>query len=748
MNNTEQTYVAPEDIVSCEDEKIHLIGSIQPHGYLFVINTDNRQVTYASENCHELFNGFDPLGKSVEEVSKRFNSSEGKNVLLDYFNLNTVGERSANTYKLLVNDRKHVILSHFVNDRFVIEIEPSESEDVSMKTQSILGEIMIKMSPQNHSLNELLQMVADEVKALLGYDRVMIYKFWEDWHGEVVAEAKNDDLQPFLGLHYPATDIPAQARELYKKKITRLLVDVQADQESLRSVESDALDLSDASLRSISPIHIEYLTNMGVAATFTISLMYRGELWGLIACHHSQSRFIDFEKRKACEVISHYLFNLLELKQTSDTNSKSIELEKTLKDLDQQVRDDWHLENGLFNHPTTFLDICDCTGGALSQADKILTIGNTPDEQQIRKIIDWLTSNKFNNKVFHTSNLAGFMPQASEFQEVASGLMAVTLSREFNEYILWFKPEQIYQVNWAGKDDKGLKRDEDGKYRLSPRKSFEKWTEEVRGTSHAWGEMEVNAASELKDNLNSFLRLKSNEITRLNEKLKFAYQDLDAFSYTLSHDLKTPLNTIQGYLELFLEENEIDQKDPLLDKVFKNTQLMSEMISNILSYSKLGRDEIVKERVEILPVLKEIKSQMEATHSFENINLQNIPPDLAVFGDKTMIYQVFLNLIENGVKYRRNSDEAFIRINYAIDNEFMRIDIKDNGIGISAKDIDKIFNLFQRVNVKKNIEGSGAGLAIVKKIIENHGGMIKVESQYEKGSTFSVYFLKEILENS
>ncbi|MGB3465413.1 MAG: histidine kinase dimerization/phospho-acceptor domain-containing protein, partial [Cyclobacteriaceae bacterium] len=624
MNTPDQTYVSPEDIISCENEQIHLIGSIQQHGYLIAFNQDSKKVEYASSNTPELFNGFDPLGQLINDLDKHFNSYEGKNILAEYYNLNTLGDKATNSYKVVINEKQYVIISYFVGERFVMEFEPSESNNVNMKTQSILGEIMIKMSPQNQSLEDLLQMVSDEIKGLLGYDRVMIYKFWEDGHGEVVAESKNEDLQTFKGLHYPATDIPSQARELYKRKITRLLVDVSADPVPVRSHNTEILDLSDSNLRSVSPIHLEYLENMNVAATFTISLLFKGELWGMISCHHSEPRFIDFEKRKASEVISHYLFNLLELKQSADDSGKILKVENYLKDLDQQVRDDWHLENGLMNHTTTFLDLCNCIGGAISHGDKIVTLGQTPTEQQIAKIIDWLAENKSNNKVFNTTNLAGFIPVASEFSDIASGLMAVTLSRELKEYILWFKPEQIVEVNWAGKDDKGLVQREDGKYRMSPRKSFEKWTEEVRETSIGWQEIELKAALELQQNLTSFIRLKINEITRLNEKLRVAYQDLDAFSYTLSHDLKTPLNTILGYLELYIEENDIDESDPLLEKIFNNTKLMSEMISNILSYSKLGRDEINKENVEVLPILQEIKSQMLATHKFENINIQNI----------------------------------------------------------------------------------------------------------------------------
>ena len=284
MDKADQTYIAPEDIISCEEEKIHLIGSIQQHGYLMSVNLASHIVEYASDNCKELFGGFDPLGQAISKLDDHFKSYEGKNILSEYYNLQTAGERRPDTYKLKVNGENYILVSYFSENRFTFEFEPAESLDVSLKTQSILGEIMIKMSPQSHSLGNLMQMVADEVKMLLGYDRVMIYKFWEDWHGEVIAEAKNDNLEPFKGLHYPATDIPKQARELYKRKITRLLVNVQADQIPVRSVKNEPLDLSDSNLRSISPVHIEYLTNMGVAATFTISLIFKGELWGMISC--------------------------------------------------------------------------------------------------------------------------------------------------------------------------------------------------------------------------------------------------------------------------------------------------------------------------------------------------------------------------------------------------------------------------------------------------------------------------------
>lgn len=728
----------PVDIISCEDEPIHVIGQIQSHGYLLAVEpTGGYKIVYSSENCPALFGLDTVVGVTLRDVDKFITGNKNEPLLTEYLNVRLRGENMENreAYKIKVNGTLMNLTSHKSGSYVVLELEPSSPEVKSLQTQVLLGEIMLKLNVERVSMKQMMQVIADELRSLLQFDRIMIYKFWPDWHGEVVAESKNYGLEPFLGLHYPASDIPSQARSLYLQNTTRLIADVNARPVPIHSSGSVPLDLTLSQVRAVSPIHIEYLKNMGVGASYSISLVVEDKLWGLIACHHYSPCFIDYEKRRASEIISSYLGNLLMLKNRSEIENAREKSRTVIDQLDNQMRDDWNVINGLTKHQATFFNLCDCEGGVISINDELIKVGHVPSDEDIAKIVNWLHENQKNDSpVFTTNHLSRFVSGLSK--DDIAGLLAIAINRHLKQYILYFKTALIQQVTWAGKDEKGQVAQEDGSIRLSPRKSFDKWVEEVTGTSSAWGMGDIQASMLLREKVLSVLQLKANEVQRLNEKLIMAYEELDAFSYTLSHDLKTPLNTIMGYVELALDDKE---DDPLLSKIQHNTKLMLDMIQNILQYSQVGAKNIEKKPVKIYPLLTEIATQMEASRKFSNVIIE-VPEKAVVFGNKMMIYQVFLNLIENAIKYADPEKDAFTKVGYEEVKGKRIFYIEDNGIGIDPEQIDHIFGLFKRVSTSSAADGSGIGLAIVKKIIEAHDGKVWVESTIGKGSKFFILF--------
>lgn len=729
-------------LTMCDQEPIHKIGFIQPHGYLLGVSKTNYTLQYVSANCRALFGDIAQPGQPLQALDEKISSPIGGSTLTELLNVKIRGNDfvSYRPYKLKIGNDTYAIITHETQDLIVIEFEPAVSEQVSLETQELLGEIMLTLNVSSNHLNPLLQVVADQMRKLLGYDRIMIYKFWEDWHGEVVAESKTDGLDPFLGLHYPASDIPRQARALYTKNLVRLIADVHAEPVPILSKTEDPLDLSYAQLRAVSPIHIAYLKNMQVGASYSLSLLHKGRLWGLIACHHGTARFLDYDKRKSSEIISQYLANLIDLKTREHTETTKAHYISAVDTLDQQMREAWHTLKGISAHPEVFLSVTNSPGGAVLLDGQLTLFGLTPTEEQVQSILQWLRLTAKREKTFYTTNLSQFIPEARPFSDCASGVLILTISEEMDEYVLWFRPEHLTTVTWAGKNDKNIAQDADGTIRLSPRKSFEKWRQEIRNTAIAWQEPEIRAAEFLREKILSLAQLKSNEIRRLNEKLSQAYDELDSFSYTLSHDLKTPLNTIRGYLELYMMEEDITTH-PVLDKVMRNTDLMLEMIANILRYSKLSMEEFSIEDVSMLPILQEITSQTATGKKFERIQL-NIPETATVKGNKTMLYQVFLNLIENAVKYADPQKEAYVKVSVVEDDMTLVFAVEDNGLGIDYRHINKIFGLFKRIPTKADIEGSGVGLAIVKKIVEKHEGRIWVDSTLGEGSVFYVALKK------
>ena len=726
------------DIHTCDEEPIHLISHIQSHGYLICVSKETYNIEYVSENIIHLFKLKDLLGKNIAVIDNEI----GNKLLTDLLNVQFRSENvgTYNPYQVELNDKHYNIISHFYQNHAILEFEPAASEVESKLTQKTLGEIMIKLMPSSGSLNELMQDAAKYIKELLSFDRVMVYQFHEDWHGHVIAEAREESLEPYLGLHYPASDIPKQARELYKKNLTRLISDVDSNAVPVLSHKKEPLDMTLSQLRSVSPMHIEYMKNMGVKASYSISLLKDNELWGLISCHHYQPKFIDYEKRKSSEIISQYLSTIISVKLEHQNDvyfKNNIEI---INVLDEQMRRDWDIAQGLTAHETNVVDLFDGNCAALVYDRKITTVGNCPSDDKIRAIVDWIHRNQSMKKVYKTTNISKHIPEATADCKICSGVMAFAISHEMKEYILFFKPEKIENVDWAGEKAKEQTIEADGSIRFSPRKSFDKWTEEVKYTSEPWKDWEVKAAMDLLEKIASIVQLKSNEIRRLNDRLNIAYQELDTFSYTLSHDLKTPLNTIRGYIELYLEEiNESVEENPLFSKVVSSIQLMENMISSILKYSKLSREELELKEVNLYDIVEDVTEQVSIGKKFSAFE-NTLPESITVKGNDTMLFQVFLNLIDNAVKYSSSKKDAFVKIYEKSNNENVIIYIEDNGIGMEPQYHDSIFNLFSRIPATEKIEGTGVGLAITKRIMDKHKADIDVTSKYGEGTVFKLTF--------
>ena len=400
----------------------------------------------------------------------------------------------------------------------------------------------------------VLTRAASIIKKYTGYDRVMIYQFMKDGHGQVVAEEKEAHLEPFLGMYYPASDIPKQARELFIKNVVRIIADVDAIDIPLYPylVNGEPTDLSLCNLRSVSPMHIQYLKNMGVKASFSIFIIIDGTLWGLIACHHySEGKFLPYIFRQNCILISRLLSATIQSWIHKEEEEQRLKTNTAIKTLVTQIKQNWNVPFGHTSYPVTAGNIFDCGGAALIMEDKIYLLGNTPSETEVQELALWL--NDTSDKYFETSRLPLMFTPAKAWRKTASGLLSITLSKELKEYVMWFKPEIIEEVSWGGNPQKAVEiNKENGEVKLTPRKSFAKWTQELEYHASLWKDAQIAGALQLREELLQIINFKANEVRQFNEKLRIAYQELDAFSFTISHDLRTPLTSIYSYCELLL----------------------------------------------------------------------------------------------------------------------------------------------------------------------------------------------------
>ncbi|MBG6233655.1 light-regulated signal transduction histidine kinase (bacteriophytochrome) [Pedobacter sp. CAN_A7] len=731
------------DATNCDREPIRSPGMIQSHG--FMIGIDQQMlVQFFSENIKKFLPSTPDslLGESISVLDGLLSQQLHHPVLEQLIAIGkTNGFEQINPISIEINGKPFYLMISPSTMYYLLEFEPAQT-DLDVDLNKIIGRSIAEMLGDKN-LNNLLNNAVAQIKKITSFDRVMIYRFAADHHGEVVAEARNEGFSSWLGLHYPASDIPEQARELYKINLTRLITDVHAEPARLvTAVEDKAfqLDLSHAQLRAVSPIHIEYLKNMKVATSFSISLIYHGQLWGLIACHHYSPRFIDYKSRESSKLISQILSSALEFRQDEENEQKLQLFRNNVDALSRQLMmPGSNIIEALTAHKVNLLEVTDCNGAVLLYENNIKTLGITPSIPEITELVSWI-KDTVHDRFYHTTHLKNVFPKAESYQKIASGLLVCVLSKELNEYLLWFKPEYVQTINWAGKQEKEQTIDGTGLVHLSPRKSFEIWSETVIGKSKSWNREEIKAVKRLKEEIVYTINLKANQIRQLNEKLQKAYQELDTFSYTISHDLKTPLSTIKGFSQILKREKSLTpHASNVVDRILASTDKMNYMIKEVLEYSRINQGELSKVDIQVKTLVEDLIRDLRIAYQTDNLEviIGNMP---MIKGDPLMISQVFSNLLSNAIKYSSKNEHPCIRIEGNLQGSEVVYRINDNGIGIHAQELSKVFDLFKRMENVQNIEGTGIGLAIVKRIIEKHNGHIWVESTLGEGSTFFISF--------
>nr|WP_268795432.1 diguanylate cyclase [Paenibacillus sp. Leaf72] len=350
---------------------------------------------------------------------------------------------------------------------------------------------------------EASQVAAEEIRKIMDYNRVMVYEFDKEWNGKVIAESKDEGLESFFGHHYPASDIPKQARELYLRNWLRVIVDVAYDPveivPAVQPLTGKSLNLSLSVLSSVSPMHIEYLQNMGVGATMTISLIHDNQLWGLITCHHYSRKYISHWVRNLCNFLGSFFSSEWFQRQQLDEYEREARLRKWASHLASIFVGDNNpirLMDQLKQEESNLLNLMSATGAAVCYQEKLLLLGETPTEAQVEQLAQWLAEQSLDH-VYQTSSLSVVLDLAKSYKELASGVLYLALSPGHENFIMWFRPEQVQVVHWAGDPAKAVIQGDDG-IRLSPRKSFEKWRQVVESTALSWSDQELRMLPELK----------------------------------------------------------------------------------------------------------------------------------------------------------------------------------------------------------------------------------------------------------
>ncbi len=721
----------------CAKEPIHIPGSIQPHGFLIAFTSDDQIVRHASQNLPAFLKreAADVIGKKLSEVfpaeiTSRLTTATTKKPL-----------EPLESTSVSIDGREYDAVATRSDDKTIIEFEPRSLQDAYASDHSYydqLSHFAIRLR-EAKNMRDLYDIVVEQVFRLTGIDRVKLYRFDSDWNGEVVAEARKDYMPSYLGLHFPASDIPVQARKLYEKSYLRIIPDISYKPSVIEPLSGASagkpLDMSLCVLRSVSPVHIQYLDNMNVRASLSISIIQDGKLWGLVACHHNSPLYIPYRIRMVAEILGHIfsaqLSSLQQIEQTTDTQKRRSIIERLSFEI-QQVAAPGQMFSKIA--PLT-LDALKADGLAYRSNGRIFIFGDTPDAAQIDGIFQWLETQSEQKLIF-----ADDLDQLISADELAAPLrgggLIAKITQMSGDYAIWFRNEQSKEVSWAGNPEKMPEETLAG-FRLTPRSSFDLWKEQVRGKSLPWAKEDVETAQAISQIL---LEANKNAADQAN-------MAKSEFMATLSHELRTPMNAIIGLSGILAASQPLSDKQRMYLHTLKGSadNLLS-LINDLLDVAKIEAHSMELEEINFdLPrLLQEIVSMFGVRAAERRLELHLDAASLRrniYRGDPNRLRQILINLIGNALKF---TEKGGVTVRVMLNKELRETDnitfeVIDTGIGIPPEKIGNIFEKFTQADssISRRFGGTGLGLSIVKTLVKLMKGDISVRSAIGKGSTFS-----------
>jgi light-regulated signal transduction histidine kinase (bacteriophytochrome) len=734
------------DLSACAREQIRTPGSIQPHGFLLTLS-EELMVLQASANLG------DWTGRPAAAAVGCLLAEVIGNAAALRLAPELASQLGARPHYLgtvsTANGRNFDVLGHRWDGVIILEFEAVERDEPAgfRHLYPLIGDFLLKVNDAA-SIESIAQLACQHIRAVTGFGRVMVYQFDADGHGHVTAESKEDEYHSYMGQHFPASDIPAQARELYALSRIRLIQDANYTPAPLvpsrNPVTGKPNDLSFAALRSVSPVHLQYMRNMHTMASMSVSLMVKGRLWGLISCHNAGPAPVSFEKRTACEQLGQILALCIESREDAHELQFRLDVRRIMVSMLAGLTQGSNFIDNLSSVFPELLRFARSSGVAIVVDDRVLASGDTPDEGDILGLVDWLAAHD-HGEVYHTDKLSAAWPQAGKIMRNASGLLALPISRIHKHYLLWFRPEFVHTIEWAGNPHEK----DNAPTPLSPRSSFAAWRETIHGTSLPWHPGEVELALEFRTALLGIALERAEQMAELAEELGRSNKELEAFSYSVSHDLRAPLRHIVGFADLLIESagsEDGQQRLRFLKNIKDAARMAGKLVDDLLSFSQMGRASLHPHMVDMNDLVRDCIGKLALEARGRNIEW-DIAPLPAVHADPTFLHLAMYNLLSNAVKFTGKQDPAVIRVSAEDHPGETVFHVADNGAGFNMDYVHKLFGVFQRLHRMEDFQGTGIGLANVRRIVERHNGRVWANSVQGEGATFSFAMPKHVPEN-
>ena len=693
------------DLLNCADEPIHLPGSIQPHGALLFFTIDGTLEGW-SANAPAMLGLAPELGAPYAALDLPAAALE---LLVDYLGPGEP-EVTPSMVPVRIGDADFDCVVHAAFGRVIAEFEQREASTDEVALFAVKAHASIDRLRRQKSIEGLLSIAVDQIRAFTGFDRVMAYRFRPDDSGDVVAESRREDIVPYLGQRYPASDIPAQARRLYVLNTLRSIIDVDDTMVPLLGTpDALPLDMSHAVLRSVSPIHIEYLKNMGVGASMSVSIVINGRLWGLIACHHMARKLVPYAIRMACDVLAqvmastiHSIESRLEsemIERSASTRTKLVE--------DLLLEDDPLETFGRFSDAV--LDANQAQAQVTSYYHKVQVRGDLPPD-----LADAIVASlpEGAHEVVVREKLDDWPEAIRGRLGKWVGLLALPFDPAANGWNLLLRVEQIEQVAWGGRPEKTTTFGPLGE-RLTPRGSFDAWFETVRGHAHPW---EATILANARLTLAELVRV----MTSRRAQTEATRAQLLAM---LGHDLRDPLHSI-NMAGMVLEKG---NSQPTLGKrIQSSTSRMQRMITQVLDMSRIDGGlglGVALDPVDLTALVEDLID--EARLAYPTIPFQLTCDEQAmVNADSGRMAQVLSNLLSNARHHGEVSKP--VRVCVRVEGKEAVVDVSNAGAPIGPELVATLFNPFKRasLNNPRNRTGMGLGLYIAQQIVREHHGEI------------------------
>jgi light-regulated signal transduction histidine kinase (bacteriophytochrome) len=491
------------DASFCGKVPLHQTNSIQPHGVLLVVKKEDLTILQCSENAGDVFQL--PFTELVNQPVTSFLTEEDRVKLSGVITGSPTGKLP---FHFRVKDKRFLAIIDPYPLYFVFEIEREPlTENESSSFTSIYQQVKLSIAAIEScaTTGETCTTIAKEVKKLSGFDKVMVYRFDEEWNGDVIAEEAEQGMESYLGLKFPASDIPKQARELYKKSPYRLIPTNRYEPVRLYPVINPLTnaftDLSNSNLRSVAAVHLEYLHNMKVNASMSTRILKDGELWGLIACHHRTPKYLSYEMRTIFELLS----NVISAKISAVQNGDSFQFKSAKQELQRRLVESVVANGGMGAERLTLMQFLDADGVAIITNYRVETAGITPEQHEIEDLVFWLQANDIHS-LYHQPALPAAYDAAESFAQKGSGLLALPVDLYNGDLILAFRSEVVRKIDWGGNPAEAIQFESDGK-RYHPRASFRIWQQKVRQTARPWNKETLEVAEGL---LNFLVESKQN----------------------------------------------------------------------------------------------------------------------------------------------------------------------------------------------------------------------------------------------